>query len=103
MNFVIDGKPGVLRPAVKLSDPQTGIVMDVSTTQPCVQLYSDGIGDRSVVGKGGKIYRSFYAMSLETQNYLDAVNHPSFPANPSTIVAPGKPLHEVTVFKFTHG
>jgi aldose 1-epimerase len=103
MNFVIDGEPGTLRPAVKLNDPHTGITMEISTTQPCVQLYSDGIGDRSVVGKAGKTYRSFYAMSLETQNYLDAVNHPNFPATPSTVVMPGKPLHEVTVFKFSHG
>ena len=102
MNFVVNGKPGMLRPAVKLSDPHTGITMDVSTTQPCIQLYSDGIGDRSVVGKGGKTYRSFYAMSLETQNYLDAGNHPSFPTTPSTVIRPQSPLHEVTVFKFSH-
>ena len=102
MNFVINGKPGTLRPAAKLNDPHTGIVMDVSTTQPCMQLYSDGIGDRTVIGKGGKTYRTFYAMSLETQNYLDAVNHPNFPATPSTVVTPGKPMHEVTVFKFSH-
>ena len=102
MNFVVNGNPGTLRPAAKLNDPHTGITMDVSTTQPCIQLYSDGIGDRTVVGKEGKTYRSFYAMSLETQNYLDAVNHPGFPATPSTVVMPGKPLHEVTVFKFSH-
>ena len=103
MNFVVNGKPGTLRPAARLSDPHTGIVLDVSTTQPCVLLYSDGIGDRTVTGKGGKIYRTFYAMSLETQNYLDAVNHPEFPATPSTILVPGKPLQEVTVFKFSNG
>jgi aldose 1-epimerase len=103
MNFVVNGKPGTLRPAARLSDPHTGIVLDVSTTQPCVLLYSDGIGDRTVTGKGGKIYRTFYAMSLETQNYLDAVNHPEFPATPSTILVPGKPLREVTVFKFSNG
>ena len=102
MNFVINGEPGTLRRAAKLADPHTGIVMEVSTTQPCIQLYSDGIGDRTVVGKGSKVYRTFYAMSLETQNYLDAVNHPNFPAAPSTVVMPGKPLHEVTLFKFSH-
>ncbi len=102
INMVINGKPGTLRPAARLSDPRTGIVMDVLTTQPCMQLYSDGIGTRTVTGKGGKIYRTFYAMSLETQNYLDAVNHPEFPATPSTILAPGAPLHEVTVFKFSN-
>jgi aldose 1-epimerase len=102
INFVVNGKPGMLRPAARLSDPHTGIVLEVATTQPCVLLYSDGIGERTVTGKGGKIYRTFYAMSLETQNYLDAVNHPEFPATPSTILAPGKPLHEVTVFKFSN-
>jgi len=102
MNFVIEGKPGTLRPAAVMHDPGTGITMEVETTEPCMQLYSDGIGERTVVGKGGKIYRSFYAMSLETQNYLDAINHPSFPADPSTIIRPGKPLHEVTLFRFRH-
>ncbi len=102
MNFVIQGKPGTLRPAAAMHDPGTGITMEVSTTQPCMQLYSDGIGERTVKGKGGKIYRSFYAMSLETQNYLDAVNHPTFPADPSTVIRPGQPLHEVTLFRFHH-
>jgi aldose 1-epimerase len=99
INMVINGKPGTLRPAARLSDPGTGIVMDVSTTTPCMQLYSDGIGDRTVAGKGGKTYRTFYSMSLETQNYLDAINHPNFP---SMVLSPGKPLHEQTVFRFSH-
>jgi aldose 1-epimerase len=102
INMVINGKPGTLRPAARLSDPHTGIVMDVSTTQPCVQLYSDGIGDRTVIGKGGKTYRTFYSMSLETQNYLDMMNQPTFPANPPAVLVPGKPLHAVTVFRFSH-
>jgi aldose 1-epimerase len=101
-NFAVNGEPATLRPAARLHDPGTGITLDVLTTQPCVVVYSDGIGDRTVTGKGGKIYRTYYSMSLETQNYLDAANHPEFPAKPSTILAPGEPLHEVTVFKFSH-
>ncbi|HWC62966.1 MAG TPA: aldose epimerase family protein [Rhizomicrobium sp.] len=99
INMVINGRPGTLRPAARLSDPKTGIVMDVSTTEPCMQLYSDGIGDRTSIGKGGKTYRTYYSMSLETQNYLDAINHPNFP---SMVLDPGKPMHEQTVFKFSH-
>ncbi len=95
--MVINGKPGTLRRAARLADPGTGIVMDVSTTQPGLQLYSDNIGTRTQVGKGGKTYRTFYSMSLETEGYLDAINHPNFP---SRLVAPGQPLHEVTEFKF---
>jgi aldose 1-epimerase len=97
LEMVVNGKPGALRPAARMTDPHTGIVMDVSTTQPCMVVYGDSIGDRTVTGKGGKIYRNFYAMSFETEGYLDAVHHPNFA---STMVTPQKPMHEVTVFKF---
>jgi aldose 1-epimerase len=96
--MIINGKPGTMRRAARLTDPGTGIVMDVSTTQPGLQLYSDNIGTRTQVGKGGKTYRTLYSMSLETEGYLDAINHPNFP---SKLVAPGQPLHEVTEFKFS--
>ena len=98
LEMVINGTPGTLRPAARMADPHTGIVMDVSTTHPCVVVWGHLIGDRTVTGKGGKPYRNFDAMSFETQGYLDAVNHPNFP---STMVTPQKPMHEVTVFKFS--
>jgi aldose 1-epimerase len=97
IGMIINGKPGTLRPAARLSDPNTGIVMDIATTQPTMQLYSYGIGTRTNIGKGGKTYRSFYSMSLETQGYLDASNHPNFPSNE---LRPGQLLHEVTTFRF---
>ncbi|HWY63098.1 MAG TPA: aldose epimerase family protein [Rhizomicrobium sp.] len=96
--MIVDGPPGTLRRAARLSDPGTGIVMDVSTTQPGVQLYSDGIGDRTAIGKGGKTYRTYYSMSLETQHYLDAPNQPGFPP---AMVTPSGPLHETTLFRFS--
>ena len=98
LEMVINGTPGTLRPAARMTDPHTGIVMDVSTTHPCVVVWGHLIGERTVKGKGGKVYRNFDAMSFETQGYLDAVNHPNFP---STVVTPQKPMREVTVFKFT--
>ena len=91
-------QPLLLRPAARMSDPHTGIVMDVSTTHPCVVVWGHLIGDRTVTGKGGKLYHNFDAMSFETQGYLDAVNHPNFP---STVVTPQKPMHEVTEFRFS--
>jgi aldose 1-epimerase len=97
IGMIINGKPGTLRPAARLTDPGTGIVMDVLTTQPMLQLYSDNIGNRTSPGKGGKPYGNHFSMSLETEGYLDAVNHPAWQ---STEVRPGKPMHEVTVFRF---
>jgi aldose 1-epimerase len=97
ISMIVNGKPGEMRPAAKLSDPGTGIVMEVLTTQPAMQLYSDNIGTRTSVGKGGKTYRNHYSLSLETEGYLDAVNQPQFP---SQTIGPGKPMHETTVFRF---
>ena len=97
INMIINGTPGVLRPAARISDPKTGILMEVSTTQPGMQLYSDNV-TRPTTGKGGKPYGNRYAMSFETQHYPDSPNRPEFP---STVVTPSTPLHEVTVYKFS--
>jgi aldose 1-epimerase len=98
INMIIMGQPGTLRRAVRISDPASGRVMEVLTTQPGVQVYSDNITG-SVVGKGGKRYGNRYAMCFETQHYPDSPNHPNFP---STEITPSKPLHEVTLFKFSN-
>ena len=98
INFVIRGKPGTLRPAAKFFDTKSGRVMEVFTTQPGMQLFSDNIVG-TITGKGGKIYGNRYSMSFETQHYPDSPNHPMFP---SEEITPSHPLHEVTVFKFTN-
>lgn len=98
-NMILRGKPGTLRPAAILSDPASGRRLEVFTTQPGIQVYSDNTA-APVAGKHGHMYPPRASMSLETQHYPDSPNHPDFP---STEVAPGKPLHEVAVFQFSAG
>jgi aldose 1-epimerase len=98
INMIVNGRPGTLRRAVRLSDPGSGRVLEVLTTQPGVQIYSDNISG-SVPGKGGKSYGNRYALCFETQHYPDSPNHANFP---STQITPSRPLHEVTVFRFAH-
>jgi aldose 1-epimerase len=97
INFVVRGKPGILRPAARLEDPRSGRVMEVFTTQPGVQIYSDNKTDPTI-GKGGKPYVSHDALTFETQHFPDSPNEPAFP---STEITPAKPLHEVAVFRFS--
>jgi aldose 1-epimerase len=97
INLLVNGRPGTLRPVARLTDPGSGRVMQVESTQPAVQLYSDNISG-TVAGKGGKQYGSRYALSFETQHYPDSPNHPDFP---STEITPATPLHEVTEFRFS--
>jgi len=94
-NFVIDGTPGRLRIAAKLSDPASGRVMEVWTTQPGVQIYSsNSVRPKVALDKG---YVPHGAMSFQTQHYPDSPNHPNFP---STELAPGEVFHEVTEYRF---
>jgi aldose 1-epimerase len=99
LNWVIDGRAGVLRRAARISDPDTGITMDVSTTQPGIQIYTNNVM-RTTTGKGGRLYGNHSAICFETQHYPDSPNRPEFP---STVVTPASPLHEVTVYRFSLG
>ncbi len=97
LNWVINGRAGTLRRAARLSEPRTGIAMEVSTTQPGVQLYTNNVM-RETIGKGGRQYGNHSAICFETQHYPDSPNRPEFP---STVVTPSAPLHEVTVYRFS--
>jgi aldose 1-epimerase len=96
-NFVLNGEAGTLRRIAELSDPSSGRTMEVSTTEPAVQLYI-GIGlDGSIKGIGGA-YQKFGAVCLETQHFPDSPNHPAFP---STVARPGQDFHSETIYKFS--
>ena len=97
LNWVINGRAGTLRRAARLTEPKTGIVMEVLTTQPGVQLYTNNVM-RETIGKGGRPYGNHSAICFETQHYPDSPNRPEFP---STVVTPAAPLHEVTIYRFS--
>lgn len=84
-NFVLPGEKGALRPAGRVVDPKSGRVMDVSTTEPGVQLYTG-----NHLNHGG--------LCLETQHYPDSINQPSFP---SPILRPGQVWQSTTIFAFS--
>ena len=96
-NFILRGKPGTLRLAARVEEPQSGRVMEVLTTQPSMQLYTANNAKPLTGGKGGATYIQHGAYALETQHYADAPNHPDFP---TTELKPSESFHEVTVFRF---
>jgi len=96
-NFILRGKAGTLRLAARVEEPRSGRVMEVLTTQPSMQLYTANGSVPLTGGKGGATYLQHGAYCLETQHYADSPNHPEFP---STVLKPGQPFHEVTVFRF---
>ena len=82
--------------AARASDPKSGRVMEVFTTQPGVQFFTASfLSDR--LRAGGTAYGPYHGFCLETQHYPDSPNRPHFP---STILRPGDTYHELTVHKF---
>jgi aldose 1-epimerase len=97
-NFIIDKAGDGLAFCAKAIAPKTGIVMEVFTTEPGVQLYTGNYLDGSFPGKNGHHYPKRSAFCLETQHYPDSIHHPEYP---STILKAGEVFESKTVFKFT--
>jgi aldose 1-epimerase len=97
-NFVLNGEKHILSPAARVTEPKSGRVMEVLTTQPGVQFYTGNFLDGTITGKGGKVYKKRYGLCLETQHFPDSPNKPQFP---STVVRPGETFHSSTVYRFS--
>jgi len=97
-NFVIDRTAEGLVPAAHVVEPTTGRVLDVSTTEPGMQLYTGNFLDGSLKGKSGHVYKQRMGFCLETQHFPDSPNKPGFP---STILRPGETYRSKTVFSFS--
>lgn len=81
----------------RVSDPESGRTLTVSSTQPAITFYAAmGLTDNPV-GKNGTVYGPYSAFCLETQHHTDAPNHPQFP---STLLRPGERYHEIAVYDF---
>lgn len=96
-NFVLDRTGDGLVLAARVTEPKSGRVMEVYTTEPGIQFYSGNFLDGSNKGKGGKIYQRRYGFCLETQHFPDSPNKPNFP---STVLRPGAKYQSTTVYRF---
>jgi aldose 1-epimerase len=96
-NYILRGKPGALRLAARVTEPETGRVLEVRTTQPGMMFYTANLAT-PVIGKGGVSYIAHTAFCLETQHYPNSANVPAFP---STTLRPGQTFHEITEFRFS--
>ncbi len=96
-NWVLKNQTGDLVLAAIAYDLESGRLMEVSTTQPGVQLYTANWIDGEK-GKGGKLYGRRWAFCLETQHFADAINKPHFP---STILHPEETYKHSCIYKFS--
>lgn len=82
---------------VKVSSEESGIVMEVFTDYPGIQVYSGNfLCDKP--GKGGRIYSNRSAVALETQQFPNAANRDNFP---SPLLKAGEKFHTETEYRFS--
>lgn len=94
-NYVLNPRQTMKRAAVVRSE-KTGIVMEVLTTQPGMQLYT-GNFITPQDGKNGHQYDKRSGFCMETQHFPNGMACPSFP---SPVLKAGETYHEITVYSF---
>jgi aldose 1-epimerase len=97
-NWVLTKAAGALTVVATVYEPDTGRVLEVSSTEPGVQFYSGNFLDGTSVGKGGWAYAVRDGLALEPQHFPDSPNEPGFP---STILKPGQTYHHTLSYRFS--
>jgi len=97
-NWVLNKPAGTLGLAATVTEPTTGRVMEVLTTEPATQFYTGNFLDGTLEGKGGWVYQTRHGLCFEPQHYPDSPNQPSFP---STVLKPGQIYKNTIVYRFS--
>lgn len=97
-NWVLKNN-GKMAVVAKMKSEKSGIVMEVSTDLPGMQLYVGNFLNNEL-GKDGKKYARRSAACFETQYFPDAVNHANFA---SPIFKAGETYRTTTEYRFLVG
>lgn len=97
-NWVLNTKGDITRPCATLQSPETGIVLDVYTNEPGIQVYAGNFLDGTLTGKKGIVYGHRASVCLETQKYPDTPNKPQWP---SALLKPGEKYDSRCIYRFS--
>ncbi len=95
--FVLNKKEeGELSFAARIVEPESGRTMEVYTTEPGMQVYTDNWAD-GYKGQLGATFPRRSAICFEAQHFPDTPNHPYFP---SVVLSPKGQYRQKTIYKF---
>lgn len=83
--------------AARVTEPASGRMMEVYTTEPGVQFFTGNQLSGVDTGPSGRPYVKYGGFALETQHLPDSPNHPEWP---TTVLRPGQVFRSTTIFKF---
>ncbi len=99
-NFVLGESPKNNRGlvlAARVTEPESGRIMEVYTDEPGLQFYGGNFLDGTITGKKGKPYVFRGAFCLETQHFPDTPNNQSFP---TTLLKPNEKYTSKCIYRF---
>lgn len=82
----------------KVTEPTTGRILEVFSTEPGLQFYTGNFLDGKITGKGGWVYQFRNAFCMEPQHFPDSPNQPNFP---SVVLRPGQTYHNTIIYAFS--
>lgn len=97
-NFVLNTGGDLDKVSAQLYSPETGIVLDMYTNEPGVQVYTGNFIDGTQKGKNGVVLNQHAGVCLETQHYPDSPNKPHWP---SVVLNPGQKYNSHVIYKFS--
>lgn len=97
-NWVLNTEGDISQVAASVHSPETGIFLEVFTTEPGMQVYTGNFLDGSDTGKYGAEYGKRNAICLETQKYPDSPNKSDWP---SASLKPGDKYTSRCIYKFS--
>ena len=97
-NWVLDKPTGALEVIARVSEPTSGRILEVLSTEPGLQFYSGNFLDGTNIGKGGKAYHFRTGFCMEPQHFPDSPNQPQFP---SVVLKKGQTYKNTIIFRFS--
>lgn len=97
--FIVDNKSDKLELVAEARSLQSGLGLQIFSTEPAVQFYT-GQGLNIENAKDGNHYGPFSGFCLETQKHPNAINIPHFP---NTVLRLGEKYYQKTVYKIIQG
>ncbi len=96
-NFCLAAARGALHQGAWAQGAQSGVEMEVWTTEPGIQFYDGERAGRDVPGLEGRRYPAHAGFCLEAQVWPDAPNRPYFP---QAVLWPGAIYRQTTEYRF---
>ena len=101
LNTYKDGKGDDTQVCASLYSPKTGILMEMFTNEPGVQVYSgnfQGVGNEPNIKHKGGVYPQHVSICLESQKYPDSPNKKDW-VQPT--LKPGEKYYSHAAYRFT--